>query len=73
MNMAEAKEKLDTDDDFVYLKRFEYSLAKLLERYPEGCPDKVIAKALMIPEEEVEQLYQKIAKKLYKLIESKHS
>lgn len=69
MNDTETKAKLENEEDFINLKRFEYSLQQLMERYPEGCPDKIIAKALMIPEEEVEKLYQEIAQKLHELIE----
>jgi hypothetical protein len=64
MNPLEAKRRVETDPDYIYLKRFEFSLKKLLERYPEGCPDKVIAAALMIPEHEVEDLYQKAVVRL---------
>lgn len=61
-------ERINTNDDFIAIKRYDYSLKKLLDRYPEGCSDKVIAAALGINEEEVENEYQQIVVKLQKLI-----
>jgi hypothetical protein len=52
------------DPDFIALRRFDFSLVKLMASYPEGCPDKTIAAALLIPEEEVEELYQKAVARL---------
>jgi hypothetical protein len=36
----------------------------MLERYPNGVPDRIIAQALLISETEVEEMYQKIIVKL---------
>jgi hypothetical protein len=68
MNIEEIKNKIEQDEDFVNIKRFDYSLKKLLERYPEGAPVSVMAQALMIPEEELEIMYQNILSKLRKAI-----
>jgi hypothetical protein len=68
MNIEEIKNKIEQDEDFVNIKRFNYSLKKLLERYPEGAPVSVMAQALMIPEEELEIMYQNILSKLRKAI-----
>lgn len=62
--VTEAKRLIETDEDFVYLKRFGFSLKKLLERYPDGVPSKVIAQALLMTEEEVEELYQSVVVKM---------
>ena len=51
---------LTTDPDFICMKRFGFSLKRLMERYPEGAPDSVIAQALNITEAEVERRYQNI-------------
>lgn len=64
MTTDDAKFLIDNDEDFVYVKRFDYSLKKLLEKYPDGAPDRVIAQALMITEEDVEKTYQHIVQKL---------
>lgn len=64
MTSQEARHLVETEPDFVAIKRFEYSLTKLMEKYPEGAPTKVIAQALLITEDEVEELYQQIILKL---------
>jgi hypothetical protein len=55
---------LATDPDFVCMKRFGFSLKRLVARYPEGAPDSVIAQALNITEAEVERRYQNIVQVL---------
>ncbi len=64
MNPIDVKRLLDTEPDFIGLKRFDFSLKKLLEEHPDGCSDKMIAQALLIPETEVEGLYQKVVDRL---------
>lgn len=59
-----ALELINDSKDFVCLKRFDYSLKKLLLRYPDGVPDKIISQALMIPEEYVPQLWDDIIARL---------
>lgn len=68
MTSAEVKAKLDQDPDFVYLKRFDYSLKKVMLRYPEGCPTRVIAQALLMTEEDVEIMHKNIVSKLQTLM-----
>lgn len=58
MTLEEIQELLHKDPDFIYSKRFDFSIDKLLERYPDGAPLKVIAQVLLITEEEVEKLTQ---------------
>lgn len=60
----EARAKVKDDEDFVFSKRHEYSLLKLEERYPDGVPDNVIATVLMIPEDQVENEYDKVVEKM---------
>lgn len=60
MTEEEIKKRIATDPDFVFFPRFDNSLKKLKERYPQEAPDKIIAVALMIPEEEVEAMWEKI-------------
>jgi len=64
MTSHEAKHLINTDPDFVYMKRFEYSLKKLMERYPDGAPTKIIAQAMMMTEDEVEELYEAVIVKM---------
>jgi len=58
--------KIANEENFIAIKRFNYSLERMLERYPDGVPDRIIAQALLIKEEDVEELYQKIILKLRK-------
>jgi hypothetical protein len=60
----EARELLANDPDFIYSKRFDFSLKKLLNRYPEGAPTKVIAQSLMMTEDELQELEQSIILKI---------
>jgi len=64
MTLEEARRRIEHDDDFVFVKRFGYSLNKLLERYPDGAPNRVIAQALLTTEEDVETQYDRIIRKL---------
>lgn len=68
MNDEEAKQMLETDIDWIAAKRFDNSLKKLLERYPDGCPDRIIATVLLLEEHEVEERYQRIVRKLRRLM-----
>lgn len=61
-------QQIHQDPDYVALKRFDYSLAKTLERYPEGCPPHILANALALTEAEVEAEYQRIVAKLKELV-----
>lgn len=60
----EAKQKVASDEDFVFLKRFDYSLKELVAKHPGGVPDRVIAAALMVTEEDVRDLYDEVILKL---------
>jgi hypothetical protein len=56
--------RVETDPDFVALSRYGYSLDRVVESHPEGCPDRMIAAALMISEVELESIYANIVQKL---------
>jgi hypothetical protein len=61
--------KMVTEDgDWINLGRFNNSLKELLVRYPDECPNHVIAGALMIDESDVEVLYAQIVVKLRSLM-----
>jgi hypothetical protein len=60
----EAKKKIDTDPDFVYSKRFGFSLEKVLDKYPDGAENKVIAQCLLMTEDEVEETLASVVQKL---------
>jgi hypothetical protein len=64
MKRAEVDNRIDTDEDFIYSKRFGFSLKKFHEKFPEGASTKIIAQSLLMTEQEVENLLENIIKKL---------
>ena len=56
--------KLLQDPDYIAINRFQNSLVALLERYPDGAPDNIVAQALLMEESGVEAAYQAIVIKL---------
>lgn len=68
MTATETQKMLTDDPDFVSLKRFDFSLKKVMDRYPEGCPDHVIASALLVNEDDVPALYEQVVTKLRNLM-----
>ncbi len=64
----EDMQKLKNDPDFILIKRFDFSLRRMLERKPSGVSDRTVAQALGIQEEEVNPLFQGVLKKLKVLL-----
>ncbi len=64
MTQTERRKRLHTEADYINIKKYKNRMSNLLKRYPESTPDKVIALALMLPEEQVEVEYQRIVQKL---------
>ncbi len=60
--------RLLSDEDFIDLKRFNYSIREALVRYPEGLPDRLIAQGLHITEEQVAEDYRQVVLKLRSLM-----
>ncbi len=61
---AETARLIAEDPDFVALPRYGNSLAQVIERYPDGAPLHVVAKALQMREDEAEDLEALIIAKL---------
>ena len=64
----EIRRRLAEDPDFIHLKRFNFSIAEALQRYPDGLPDRLIAQGLGITEEQVAEDYRKVVLKLRALM-----
>ena len=62
--MDDTLRKIEEDPDFINLKRYGYSLKRVLERYPDGAPENLIAQALCMTEDEVEEAYMDIVEVL---------
>ena len=67
-NNDKMKELLNTEEDFIASKRFNYSLKEFCERYPNGAPDKTITSGLMLNEQEVKEMYNNIVLKIRALL-----
>lgn len=53
------KIRIETEEDFINFPKFSNSLKKFMLTYPDGITkDSIIAKALLLTEEEVETRYQ---------------
>lgn len=59
-NSGNTKDMLNSKPNFVISKRYLNRLDWVVERYPDGCPDHVIAACLDLSEAELEQKYQQI-------------
>lgn len=55
---TEIKKRIATDTDYVRCPKFSNSLTKFLQKNPDGVEDNTIARLLMIPEDEIEEIYQ---------------
>lgn len=64
VNADQARLLILNDPDFIYSKRFNYSLKNLKKRYPEEIPDRITAAVLMITEDDIQEIYDRCVKKL---------
>lgn len=66
--MAEDKDELQqkvlTEEDYVRAPKFSNSLSKFVARNSDGVENATIARLLMIPEEQVEEIYEEAVLKL---------
>lgn len=66
MSFQDTRNKLENDPDFILIKRFDFSLKKLIEKNPNGVSSKIAAQALGMPEKELEAIFAQILAKLKK-------
>ncbi len=72
LTQEEIQEKIKNDPDFIYSAKYNNSIEQIIEKhpldkYPDGVPNKLIAKVLKLESpEEVEFVYQGIIRKLRK-------
>ena len=59
---------LETVPDYVVFKRYNNSLKLLEKRYPDGCPDHVVAQAVGMNEAELSLKYLEIVARLKSLM-----
>ncbi len=73
MTSNEVCRRLEEDKDYIACKRFDYSLKKLMARYPEDkypdrVPTKVIAQAMNMTEDELDAFEKQIICKMQALL-----
>ena len=56
--------RIQLEDDYIRCKKFSNSLTKFLTKFSEGTEDAAIARVLMIPEEEVQAIYNEAVRKI---------
>lgn len=59
MNKDEVQKKIAEDEDYIRCPKFNNSLNKFISKNSEGVESNVIARLLMIPEENVKEIYEK--------------
>lgn len=58
MDKNELQQRVQTEEDYVRAPKFSNSLSRFLARNSDGVENATIARLLMIPEEEVEKIFQ---------------
>ena len=64
MTKEEMRYKIVNDPDWIFSKKNDFSLEKLKERYPEGCPDRIGASVMRLSLEDFQREYEQIVAKL---------
>jgi hypothetical protein len=61
----EIRDRVNNDPEFVNIKRYNYSIENLLARYQDSSiPDRVVAQALALTEQELEDEFARLVEKL---------
>lgn len=64
MDKAEIQKRIKEEEDYIRCPKFSNSLNKFVAKNSDGVQDKTIAKLLMIPEDEVKEIYDEAVVKL---------
>ena len=64
----EIKKRVETEENFVTVPRYNYSLDKMMNYNPDGYSREVIANALAITDEELEELYEEALRRLREML-----
>ena len=62
--IEEKQRKIKEEEDYIDYPKFKNSIKKLIDKYPDGVDKEVIAKVLMMSEDEVAETYASAIKKL---------
>lgn len=64
MDKLEIIKKIQEEVDYVRCPKCQNSLTKFMSKNPDGVDDATIARLLLMPEEQVKELYEKSIKEL---------
>jgi hypothetical protein len=64
MDKSDILKKIQQDEDYIRCPKFSNSLNKFLAKFSDGVEDSTIARLLMIPESEVQEIYDEAVAKL---------
>lgn len=64
MTTEQAKFLIQTDEHFICSKRYGNNIDRLAERYPDGAPDRIVAAAFLMTEDDVEKSWRELVEKL---------
>jgi len=63
---------IDKDPDYINCAKYKFSLNEMLKKHPDGVKSsRLIAKALLTTEENVEKMYASVVKKLKRVLVNK--
>lgn len=62
------KNLVNTDPNFVFSKKYNYNIDNLLQRYKEGCSNKLICTVLILKSNELNKIYNNIVLKLKQMM-----
>ena len=68
LSKEEIHQLLHNDETFVNSKRYGYSIEAVLERYPDGAPNNVIAQLLELDKDDIDTRYSSIVVTLRRLM-----
>lgn len=68
LSKEEIQQLLHNDETFVNSKRYGYSIEAVLERYPDGAPNNVIAQLLELDKDDIDARYSSIVVTLRRLM-----
>lgn len=68
LDTNDPKWRLENEEDYIFSKRFDYSVKTLLDRYEDGASNRVISSCLMMTEAAFEEYYEGIVCKLRKFM-----
>jgi hypothetical protein len=69
MDKDEIQKKIRGEEDYVRSPKCSNSLAKFLVKNPDGVEDNIIARLLMMPEEQVKEVYEEAVEMLREQME----